>query len=87
MTSSPKLSQSDHSAPRLTRREKDVLLEVVQGYHSKTIAYRLGISERVVRFYRSQIRKKLRARTSAYVVYIAITQCLVCVPFNRSVRP
>ena len=57
---------------RLTPREKEVLLLVVEGYTSHAIAERLGIGTRTVESYRVQIAEKLRAESVAVLVRQAI---------------
>ena len=43
----------------LTRREREVMIEVVQGRLSKQIAYDLGISEVTVKVHRSNLMRKM----------------------------
>jgi two-component system response regulator FixJ len=57
---------------RLTPREAEVLLLVVEGYTSQAIAERLGISTRTVEGYRVQIMEKMQAESVAVLVRQAI---------------
>jgi two-component system response regulator FixJ len=57
---------------RLTAREAEVLLLVVEGYTSQTIGERLGISTRTVEGYRVQIMEKMQAESVAVLVRQAI---------------
>ncbi len=57
---------------RLTPREAEVLLMVVEGYTSQAIGERLGISTRTVEGYRVQIMEKMQAESVAVLVRQAI---------------
>jgi len=54
----------------LTEREREVFHLVAEGMANKAIAAELGISERTVEVHRSQVMKKLDARTLAQLVRI-----------------
>jgi FixJ family two-component response regulator len=54
----------------LTEREREVFRLVAEGLANKVIASDLGISERTVEVHRSQVMKKLDARTLAQLVRI-----------------
>ena len=54
----------------LTEREQEVFHLVSEGVANKAIASELGISERTVEVHRSQVMKKLEARTLAQLVRI-----------------
>ena len=56
----------------LTEREREVFEMVADGIANKVIARDLGISERTVEVHRSQVMKKLDARTLAQLVRIRI---------------
>jgi DNA-binding NarL/FixJ family response regulator len=56
----------------LSVREKDVLREVLAGSANKVIAHRLEISEKTVEKHRSSIMKKLRVRSVAELVRLAL---------------
>lgn len=45
----------------LTKREREVMMLAIQGYHNKEIASRLGISYRTVEIHRSNIMHKTNA--------------------------
>lgn len=57
----------------LTEREQQVFEMVASGEANKVIAHELGISERTVEVHRSQVMKKLDARTLAQLVRIHIS--------------
>ena len=57
---------------RLTPRETEVMLSVVEGFTSQAIAERLGISARTVEGYRVQIMEKMQAESIAVLVRQAI---------------
>ena len=54
----------------LSEREQEVFRLVAEGYANKAVAAELGISERTVEVHRSQVMKKLDARTLAQLVRI-----------------
>jgi DNA-binding NarL/FixJ family response regulator len=60
-TESPPVSQS--VAPRLTKREQEVLALVKSGLPSKSIARRLNISDKTVDVHKHQLRRKLKLRS------------------------
>lgn len=62
---------------RLTPRESEVLLDVVKGHTSHSIAARLGISVRTVEGYRVQIMEKMRTESVAALVRQAIRLNLI----------
>jgi FixJ family two-component response regulator len=56
----------------LSAREREVFELVAEGRMNKTIAQDLNISERTVEIHRSQVMKKLNARTLAQLVRLRI---------------
>jgi len=56
----------------LSAREREVFKRVADGEMNKVIAIDLGISERTVEVHRSQVMKKLGARTLAQLVRLKI---------------
>jgi len=62
---------------RLTPREVEVLLQVVEGYTSQAIGERLGISTRTVEGYRVQIMEKMQAESVAVLVRQAIRMGII----------
>lgn len=67
---------------RLTPREKDVLLGLIDGKANKIIAFELDISPRTVEIYRANLMDKLGVRSVAEAVRIAFAAGLV--PVFRS---
>ena len=65
------------SAPRLSARERDVLLLVVAGKSNKEIAAALQVAERTVKFHVTSIFNKLGAENRAQAVTIAHERGLV----------
>lgn len=57
---------------RLSGREAQVLRKVAQGFTTKTIAEKLGVSEKTIQTYRERIYDKLELRTRADLVHYAI---------------
>ena len=68
-------TKSEHEAKvriaALTRREQDVLRELVRGHQNKTIAYDLGISPRTVEVHRANVMSKLDVRSLSDALRIA----------------
>ena len=56
----------------LSRRQRDVLVEMAQGKLNKQIAFGLGLSEKTVKMHRSLLIQKLGVATSADAVRIAV---------------
>ena len=57
---------------RLSGREFQVLQKVAQGFTTRTIAEKLGVSEKTIQTYRERIYNKLELRTRADLVHYAI---------------
>lgn len=57
---------------RLTPREKEILKWVSAGYSSKEIAKVIGISNRTIEVHRSHIMEKLKAKSLAELISIAM---------------
>lgn len=58
-------------AVALTRREREVLDAMDHGEQSKTIAWKLGLSQRTIDMHRTNILKKLSARNATHAVATA----------------
>jgi len=58
---------------RLTKRERQVMDLLVEGYKNKVIATRLNISPRTVELHRARVMEKLEVRSLSEVVRIALT--------------
>jgi PAS domain S-box-containing protein len=56
----------------LSRRQREVLVQLAAGKLNKQIAYDLGISERTVKMHRSAVFTALGVRTSADAIRLAI---------------
>ena len=56
----------------LTDREREVMQLVVAGKANKVIAAELGVSQRTVEIHRSRVMEKMRARSLAQLVRMAI---------------
>ena len=57
----------------LSRREQDVLAQIVKGMSNKEAGRHLGISPRTLEDHRANIMKKLGARNAADLVRIVMT--------------
>jgi FixJ family two-component response regulator len=56
----------------LTEREREVLDLLVEGHQNKTMAAKLGISQRTVEIHRAHVMEKLQARSLAQLVRMVI---------------
>ena len=68
---SARQAEADHRAQRfsrLTRRELEVLREVVKGLMNKQIAAALGVSERTIKMHRTAISQKVGVHSVAQLV-------------------
>ncbi len=61
----------ERSLARLTPRERQVLDRIVRGEINKSVAKRLGISEKTVEVHRSRVMSKLDAKSLADLIRIA----------------
>ena len=57
----------------LTPRERQVFDLVVGGETNKSIAHRLTISEKTVEIHRANVMRKMRARSLAALVHMAVS--------------
>jgi DNA-binding NarL/FixJ family response regulator len=69
----------------LSRRERDVFRQMVEGYAAAEIARRLCISPRTVETHRTNINRKLAVRTTAELVRFAVVHGIVVSP--RALEP
>ncbi len=58
---------------RLTQREREVMELMVAGLSNKLIGQRLGIGHRTVEVHRAHLLEKMRARSSADLIRMALT--------------
>jgi two-component system, NarL family, response regulator NreC len=65
---------------RLSGREAQVLRGVAQGFTTKAIAVKLGVSQRTIQTYRERIYEKLELRTRADLVHYAIAHGMLNSP-------
>lgn len=67
-----------HSAARvecLSTRQRQILLEVMDGFLNKQIAHHLGISEKTVKMHRALMLERLGVATTAAAVRIGTEAC------------
>ena len=57
--------------PDLTNREREILGLIAEGFSSKEIARKLGISPKTVEFHRANLLKKYEARSSSQLIALA----------------
>lgn len=72
-----KTESSSPLLPKLTRREKQVLALIVEGYTNAEIADQLHISVKTVESHRTNLLDKLNARNTASLVRISMERGLV----------
>jgi len=66
-----KQQKAKPTIPHLTPRQKDCLQYTADGHTARSIALRLGISERMVRFHLERARVRLNAGSTTQAVHLA----------------
>jgi two-component system response regulator NreC len=61
----------------LTKREKEIVGLVAEGYKNREVAEKLGISVKTVETHRANIMNKLALRNLAQLIYYAIKTGMV----------
>lgn len=61
----------------LTPRQRDVLVEIAEGYSNFRIGRRLGIAQHTVKFHVSALMDKFSARTRTHMVAIALRRGII----------
>lgn len=75
-------------APRLTNREREVLVQIAEGKSNKEVASQLDIGVRTVETHRERIMRKLDIHSIAGLTRFAISQGMVSLaPLAASVYP
>lgn len=69
---SARASDASSRIDRLTRRQREILLQMAKGRLNKQIAFELGLSERTVKMHRAALFKSLDIRTNADAIRLAI---------------
>lgn len=65
------IAQMQQRIARLTRREREVFVRVVEGRLNKQIAGEFGTQERTIKVHRARVMRKMGARTLAELVHLA----------------
>lgn len=68
---------SDKDIGRLTKREKEILKQLVDGFSNKQIAFKLFVSTRTIDTHRANIMSKLQVHNTAALVKYAISNKLI----------
>lgn len=79
MDNSPTESPLDNPLSVLTKREIEIMTHLADGKPNREIGKLLHISTRTVDTHRSNILKKLKVRTNAELVKLAISQNLITI--------
>jgi len=69
--------KTNDSIVKLTQREKEILLLIVNEYTTKEIASRLSLSADTIKSHRATIMNKLKVRNVAGMVRVACYQNLL----------
>lgn len=69
-------SDGDEALP-LTRREKEVLKFIAEGFTAPEIAEKLFVSQLTIESHRRNIMAKLKAKNTAMLIKIAMDKCLL----------
>ncbi|MEM7531862.1 MAG: response regulator transcription factor [Chloroflexota bacterium] len=69
--------QAELSFVSLTRRQREVLQLIVQGYSNREIAEQLGFSIKTAEHHRTQLMKRLGVHKTADLVYYALRHGLI----------
>lgn len=64
--------EAEEQLAKLSRREKMVLVGLMEGKQNKVIAYELGLSPRTVEMYRARMMDKLSARSLSDVLKLGL---------------
>jgi DNA-binding NarL/FixJ family response regulator len=65
------------SSPRLTRRQREILQMIADGYSTSSTAKRLGLSAETVRTHTKAVLARLNARDRAHAVAVGIRSSLI----------
>jgi len=68
----PAAAAAAEKLARLSRREREVLADLLGGLPNKSIAYDLEISPRTVEIYRARVMSKMEARSLSELIRIAL---------------
>ena len=74
------LKQSEKEDAKLTNREQEVLMCLVEGLSNKEIADKLYISDKTVKIHVSKIFKKLNVKSRSQAIIHAVNHQLVALP-------
>lgn len=69
--------EREENIPRLSKRQKDVLVLVAKGIKYKEIAQTLGVTERTVKYYMDMILRKLHVENRSQAIRYAIEKGVV----------
>jgi DNA-binding CsgD family transcriptional regulator len=75
LTSSKKLEPL--SIPHITKREQEIVHQMIKGLNTPQIAATLNISYHTVENHKRNLRKKTATKTSAELVYLMKSNCLI----------
>lgn len=61
----------------LTQREKEIIKLIAEGYNTKALADKLNLSEHTIKTHRRNIRSKLKIKTSAELIKLALEKGII----------
>lgn len=72
-----RLDQGDSPLDRLTRRQRQVVQQIAEGYSTREIAERLNVSIKTIESHRANLMRRLEVRDVAAIVRFAVRYGLV----------
>lgn len=71
------IKKIDEKVPKITKREREILLLISQGFDTPKIAEKLRISPYTVHNHKRNLREKTKTKTSSQLIAYAMTHSLL----------